>query len=345
LILVIGNLPEEQKNDSNWRYWDARARLEAGELDQARELLGELALEASYFGFLAADRLDFPYAICPEEPDVTALEVAALRQQPGFSRSIELRNAGIPSWSRSEWQIAVRNLDQAGLRVAAALAVEENWPDMAIFALGNSGDLRWYAWRFPLDHVTLVESQASNRNLDPAWVLGLMRSESAMALDARSPAGALGLMQLMPGTAEQLAKRYSIGYAGSQQLLQAGENIELGTLYLRELLDRFSENPVLATGAYNAGPNAVKRWMTNRRTEDPEIWIETLPYFETRDYIPRVLAFSTIYDWRMARPVSRISSRMPGFTSSDTSVNMRVNATANVVCAAPGEDAAAAVYN
>jgi soluble lytic murein transglycosylase len=85
--------------------------------------------------------------------------------------------------------------------------------------------------------------------------------------------------------------------------------------------------------------------MTNRRTEDPEIWIETLPYFETRDYIPRVLAFSTIYDWRMARPVSRISSRMPGFTSSDTSVNMRVNATANVVCAAPGEDAAAAVYN
>jgi len=345
LILVIGNLPEEQKNDSSWRYWHARARLETGELDHARELLGELALEASYFGFLAADRLELPYAICPEEPDVTELEVTALRQQPGFSRSVELRKAGIPSWSRSEWQIAVRNLDQAGLRVAAALAVEENWPDMAIFALGNSGDLRWYVWRFPLDHLTLVESRASDRNLDPAWVLGLMRSESAMALDARSPAGALGLMQLMPGTAEQLAKRYSIGYTGSQQLLQAGENIELGTLYLRELLDRFSENPVLATGAYNAGPNAVKRWMTNRRTEDPEIWIETLPYFETRDYIPRVLAFSTIYDWRMARPVSRISSRMPGFTSADSSANMQVKATASVVCAAPGEGATAAVYN
>jgi len=105
---------------------------------------------------------------------------------------------------------------------------------------------------------------------------------------------------------------------------------------LRELLDRFNENEMLATGSYNAGPNAVDRWLKNRRTDDPAIWIETLPYFETRDYIPRVLAFSTIYDWRLGKPVSRVSSRMPEFNSVTSNGNMRVRTTAEVVCRTSG---------
>ncbi len=336
LISVIESMPEEQKNDSSWRYWDARARFETGAIESARERLGELALQTNYFGFLSADRLGFPYTICPEEPGVDELAVTALRQQPGFYRAIELRKAGIPSWSRSEWKIAVKGLDKSGLRVAAALAVEEGWSDMAIFALGNSGDMRWYAWRFPLDYAGPVESQARERKLDPAWVLGLMRSESAMAEDALSPAGAMGLMQIMPKTAKQLAGRHTISYSGPQQLMQARENIELGTTYLRELLDRFGENQVLASGAYNAGPNAVERWMKSRRTDDPTIWVETLPYFETRDYIPRVLAFATIYDWRLAKPVIRVSSRMPAFDSGAGGGTMQVRDTAEVVCRTPG---------
>ncbi len=336
LITVIENMPEEQKNDSGWRYWGAVARLETGDPERARELLGELAIEAGYYGFLSADRLGFPYTICPEEPGVDPGEIAELRQQPGFQRSLELRKAGIVNWSRSEWQIAVKSLDQAGLRVAAALAVEENWPDMAIFALGNSGDRRWYAWRFPVEYASLVETQAGDRNLDPAWVMGLMRSESAMAEDAMSSAGARGLMQLMPETAKQLARRHSISYTGQRELMQAEENIVLGTTYLRELLDRFNGNPVLASGAYNAGPRAVERWLANRRTDDPAIWVETLPYFETRDYIPRVLAFSTIYDWRMAKPVARISSRMPEFYSGAGGGNMKITGTAEIVCRTPG---------
>jgi len=336
LMLVIESMPAEQKDDSGWRYWVARARYATGDLELARELLAELSLEASYYGFLSADKLDLPYTICPQEPGVDPLEVTGLREQPGFRRAIELRKAGIPNWARGEWQLAVKGLDNAGLRVAAALAVEERWPDMAIFALGNSGDLRWYDWRFPLDYAALVETQARQRQLDPAWVLGLMRSESAMAEDAISPAGAMGLMQLMPKTAEQLARRHSINYTGSSQLMQASENVELGTTYLRELMDRFSGNPVLASGAYNAGPNAVERWMKDRRTDDPAIWVDTLPYFETRDYIPRVLAFSIIYDWRLAKPVSRISSRMPEFYSGASGGTMQVRDTADVVCRTPG---------
>jgi len=129
-----------------------------------------------------------------------------------------------------------------------------------------------------------------------------------------------------------LAKRHSFSYTGHQQLMQAQDNIEFGTAYLRDLLDRFEENQVLASGAYNAGPNVVDRWIDKRQTNDPAIWVETLPYFETRDYIPRVLAFTTIYDWRLKRPVARISSRMPELDLRAASGGLQARETAEIVC-------------
>ena len=336
VIRTIESMPPEQKTDSRWRYWDAIARYQTNDPDRAQALLAELALEASYYGFLAADMLDYPYTICAQQPEVEPATVDALGMQPGFARALELRKAGLPNWARSEWKLKARGLDREGLRAAAALATAESWPDMAISALGNSGDIRWYDWRFPLEYSALVESQAGSLHLDTSWVMGLMRSESAMAEDAISSAGARGLMQVMPNTAKQLAKRHSFRYTGKAQLMQAGENIQFGTTYLRELMDRFGDNPVLVSGAYNAGPRAVERWMGDRQTDDPAVWIETLPYFETRDYIPRVLAFSTIYDWRLKKPVSRISSRMPKFDSGAARGTMQGSTTAEVVCRTPG---------
>jgi soluble lytic murein transglycosylase len=332
VISTIERMPPEQKDDSRWRYWDAMARLQAGEIASSRERMIGLAQEANYYGFLAADRMDMPYTICPEEPSVTEVETDSLRERPGFRRALELRSAGVPNWSRSEWRIAAQGLDNEGLRVAAALARQESWPDMAIFALGNSGDLRWYEWRFPLEYAPLVDTMASQRDLDPAWVMGLMRSESAMAADAISSAGARGLMQVMPGTAEMLAKRHSFDYSGHQQLMRAEDNIRFGTAYLRDLLDRYDDNQVLVSGAYNAGPHVVDRWVKDRRTDDPAIWVETIPYFETRDYIPRVMAFTTIYDWRMNKPVSRVSSRMPEFDSAAVGGTMQGKETTDIVC-------------
>lgn len=232
--------------------------------------------------------------------------------------------------------MAARSLDRDGLRIAAALATQEDWPDMAIFALGNSGDLRWYEWRFPMGYGALVDPHARNRKLDPSWVMGLMRSESAMAEDAISSAGARGLMQVTPDTARQLSKRHNIHYSGREQLLRAEDNIEFGTAYLRDLLDRYGENPVLAAGAYNAGPNAVDRWLEPPKAEDTAIWVETLPYFETRDYIPRVLAFTTIYDWRLQQPVTRITSRMPALDSGNMGGTPNKPETTEVVCLASG---------
>ncbi len=332
VIQVIASMPPDLRDDARWRYWDARAHLSIGDPEYAHNLLGKLAQEASYYGFLSADHLDQPYSICPQEPQIDQASLDALRKQSGFQRALELHHAGMRNWSRSEWQMATRQLENEGLRLAAALAIEESWPDLAIFALGNSGDYRWYDWRFPVEHSVLVENHAQNNNLDVSWVMGLMRSESAMAEDAVSSAGARGLMQVTPNTARELAKRNSYPYAGHHQLLLAETNILFGTTYLRELIDRFGNNPVLVSGAYNAGPNAVDRWLDSRPGSEPAIWIETLPYFETRDYIPRVLAFSTIYDWRLQQPVTRISSRMPAFDSGSMGGAIQGRQTASVVC-------------
>jgi soluble lytic murein transglycosylase len=136
----------------------------------------------------------------------------------------------------------------------------------------------------------------------------------------------------MPGTAEMLAKRHSFDYSGHQQLMRAEDNIRFGTAYLRDLLDRYDDNQVLVSGAYNAGPHVVDRWVKDRRTDDPAIWVETIPYFETRDYIPRVMAFTTIYDWRMNKPVSRVSSRMPEFDSAAVGGTMQGKETTDIVC-------------
>ena len=334
VLQAIAYMSPATADDSRWRFWKARALLETGAGEAATGLLAEVAGEASYHGFLAADLLDLPYAVCPEPPAVAPADVERLAGEPGFERSLELRRAGVGNWARGEWSLATRGLDRAGLRAAAGLAVREGWPSMAIFALGDSGDRSWYEWRFPVDYSALVESSASSLDLDSAWVMGLMRSESAMAEDAVSSAGARGLMQVMPGTARQLAQRHSFAYSGPEQLLRAADNVRFGTAYLRDLLDRFDNNPVLVSGAYNAGPNAVDRWLGQRPAGDPAIWVETLPYFETRDYIPRVLAFATIYDWRLGRPVTRITSRMPAFDSGAGSGTMQGVETTEVICRA-----------
>ncbi|HET6563775.1 MAG TPA: transglycosylase SLT domain-containing protein, partial [Xanthomonadales bacterium] len=316
VVLAVDGMTPESKSSERWQYWDARARMQLGDEGYAQELLENLARQANYHGFLAADLLGFPYAICPQPADLDNSAIDAFAARPEVLRSLELQQVDLKNWSRSEWSLITKRMSAEDLRLAAALATREGWYYEAIVALAGSGELQWYDWRFPMAYARLVEPQANKRNLDPAWVMGLMRSESAMAADAVSPADARGLMQVMPGTARQIAKRNSYKYSGTEQLMQAETNILFGTTFLREMMDKFNNNPVLVTGAYNAGPGAVERWLQSLPGQDATIWIEILPYYETRDYIPRVLAFTTIYNYLLNRTqpevsVARISGRMP----------------------------------
>jgi len=315
VVLAVDEMSPEQKASERWQYWDARARIQLGDEVYAQGMLEQLAGQANYHGFLAADLLGFPYAICPQSADLSDEAINAFAARPAMLRSLELQQVDMKSWSRSEWSLATKAMSAEDLRLAAALATREGWYYEAIVALAGGGELQWYDWRFPMAYASLVEPQANKRKLDPAWVMGLMRSESAMAADAVSPADARGLMQVMPTTARQIAKRNSYKYSGTDQLMQAETNILFGTTFLREMMDKFNDNPVLVTGAYNAGPGAVNRWLQALPGQDAAVWVEVLPYYETRDYIPRVLAFSTIYSYLLRRgeanpTVPRISSRM-----------------------------------
>jgi soluble lytic murein transglycosylase len=328
LMTVIGQMPEETRTDDRWRYWLAQAGLRSGQVKRASEPLQELAGKANYYGFLAADELGLAYSICPRQPDIESAEIERIADIDGFKRALELRKAGLDNWAIGEWSRATRRLPPVELKIAAALAHRENWHDRAIFALGNSGDLQFYEWRFPLLWETEIKREAVANKLDPAWVYGTIRSESAMVETARSSANALGLMQVTPATGKRVAKQHGMAWRGSAQLKTASGNLPIGTAYMSDLLQDYRHNPVLVSGSYNAGPNAVKRWLETRPQGEAAIWIETLPYFETRDYIPRVLAFTTLYDWRLGGNVKRISERMPHIESGKISVR----GTAEVAC-------------
>ncbi len=320
LSTVIGQMPEDVSNENRWRYWLAQARLRAGQVQPPSVLLQELAKEANYYGFLAADELGLGYNICPLQPDVKPLDIERIASIASFQRALELRKAELDNWATGEWSLASSRLAVEDLKIAAALAERENWNDRVIFALGNSGDLRFYEWRFPLLWQAEIKREAASNKLDPAWVYGTIRAESAMLETARSSANALGLMQITPATGKRVAKKHGLAWSGIAQLKTAAGNLPIGTAFMHDLLGDFRDNPVLVSGAYNAGPNAVTRWLKTRPLGEAPIWVETLPYYETRDYIPRVLAFTTIYEWRMGGTVQRISTRMPHIKSGKIDV-------------------------
>lgn len=328
LLKVIGQLPEDIQSDDRWRYWAIQAGIRSGQPEAYSAQLAVLAQKASYYGFLAADDLGLAYNICPVTADVEPQEVARLADRQDFRRALELRRVNLDNWAAAEWSRAVSRLPAGDLKIAAALAQRERWDDRVIFALGNSGDLRLYEWRFPLTWQTEIQRESTKNKLDPEWVYGTIRSESAMQEAARSSANAIGLMQVTPSTARQVARKHRLPWHGVEQLMTAQGNIPVGTAYMHDLLKDFNDNPVLVSGAYNAGPNAVARWLKTRPLNEAAIWVETLPYFETRDYIPRVLAFTTIYDWRLGGPVKRISARMPHIESG----KIGVSGSTEVVC-------------
>lgn len=311
LINVIEAMPEEVRTDDRWQYWLSQAEIRTGEKDYTSASLVKLADKANYYGFLAADELNQPYNICQVDPAVEAVELNRIAQLSGFQRALELRKAELTNWANAEWSATIRQLPVEDLLPAAALATEQGWHDRAIFALGNSGDLQVYEWRFPLLWEKEIKQNAMSNQLDPAWVYGTIRSESALVESARSSANALGLMQITPPTGKRVAKKHGLKWTGSDQLNKAEGNLPIGTAFMRDLLNDYNDNPVLVSAAYNAGPNALERWLGSRPQGEAAVWVETLPYYETRDYIPRVLAFTTLYEWRLGGDVKRISNRMP----------------------------------
>ncbi len=307
----IGELDPKQKDKDNWRYWQARALEATGAAGDAFTKYAQLSEERSYFGFLAADQLKRPYQMNNARLGNDQATATFVQQLPGIQRARELLLAGKHLEARREWFHATRDLTRQQLQAAALLAHQWGWHDRAIITASQAAYWSDLTLRFPLPHRESIFSNAQRYDLDPGLIYGVIRQESAFMEDARSAVGALGLMQLMPTTGKQTARALNIRYRGSQALLQSEQNIQLGSAYLRKLMTRYNGSPVLTAAAYNAGPSRVTRWLPDDGDMDATLWAERIPFKETRNYVRRVLAYATIFDWRLEQPLTRLSTRLP----------------------------------
>lgn len=311
----LDRLDPEQQQADQWRYWRARALEASGREQEARALYRQVAGRRSYYGFLAADRVQAPYRLNDEPLQVNPGELSALERRPGVRRARELWLLNRHWEARSEWLEVLATLDREGLKQAAKLAQRWGWHDRSITTVARLGHWDDLDLRFPLPYRTPVLDSARRDGVDPAWIYAIMRQESIFQPDARSRAGALGLMQLMPATGRQVARELNTPLGRSSALYQPDTNIRFGTRYLRSMLDSLQGNPLLATAAYNAGPGRVRSWLPERGSIEADLWAETIPFSETRQYVQRVLEYAMVYDLRLngqgrIRP-GAMSARMP----------------------------------
>jgi soluble lytic murein transglycosylase len=307
----IAAMPADEARREEWRYWQAIALANTGQKQESRDRLAPLAQERDYHGFLAADQLRWPYVMNNQPLTYTAEELDAIRERPGMVRARELLLADLPTEARREWFHAIEGLDRNQLKLAAVLASEWGWHDSAILTVARSSDYDDLQLRFPIDHSADVERYASANQLDPGHVFAVIRTESAFNKDARSGAGAMGLMQLMPATGRSTARKYRIPLVSTKSLYEPEKNIRIGTAYLKQVMEQFDRNVVLASAAYNAGPHRVNRWLPDKDEEPAESWVAAIPFDETRKYVQRILSYAAIYDWRMERPIKPLSEHMP----------------------------------
>lgn len=309
-LRFLAALTQEEQKESEWRYWKARMLERTDSAKEARELYRELARERSYYGFLSADQVGMDYAMQHVSIEPSPEEVSTLLARPGIQMARELYQIGEINDARRQWAYTTRAMGSRQLQVAAVLARQWGWYDRAILTVGKSDHLDDLEIRFPLLYRDLVEANAQRNSIDPSWVYGVVRQESAFVTDARSSAGALGLMQLMPNTGRQTGRRINLPIPSTNAILNVENNLRLGSSYLKIVLDTFGGNQVLATASYNAGPNRVRIWLPSESKIAADTWIDTIPYNETRNYVKNVLGFTAVYDYRLGVTPTRLQDRM-----------------------------------
>lgn len=317
VLSAIDNMSEELFLDGRWRYWRARALEELGFQESATALYKDLSQTRNYHSFLAADRIGASYELQNAPLQLSPEQVQELSQVPGIARSRELYRLQRIVDARREWDYVTERLEPETLARAAKLADSWGWHSNAIFTAARSGYWDDLPMRFPTLYQATIQDRAKQFGIEAAWIYGILRQESAFVADARSPRGALGLMQLLPVTAKSIAPRAKASYAGPRDLLQPEKNIHLGSAYLQQVRNLLHNHPVLATAAYNAGPAKVRQWLPDHGAVPVDIWIETIPYDETRDYVERVMAYTVIYDWQLTGKPLRLGQFMPPITAAN----------------------------
>ncbi len=323
VLAAIDAMPPSEAQEPAWRYWKARALAAAGRTEEANALYLALAGEFSFYGLLSAEALGkrVEPVSTPLEPDADAL--AAFGAKGTVRRAVKLAQIDMRTESLREWIYAVRGLPDEGLLLAAEYARRQGLYDRAINTAERTSTRHDYALRYLMPFREHFAAAAREHSVDEALLLGIARQESRFIADILSSAGAVGLMQLMPPTARWVAKQLNRADYRPSQISDVALNTQFGAFYFKYWLDRLERMPALAAAAYNAGPGRAQAWRIGAPLEGA-IWVETIPFNETRDYVKKVLANTMMYTRLLNQTYVPLSARLgtvpPRGNGSDAAV-------------------------
>ncbi len=317
-IATLDELTKQEQSMPRWQYWRARCLELQGFQSAANRIFEAISDKFEYYGFLAADRLSHQYAIqAAPLPDADSA-MHELKDDPRVIRALEYFFAGLPWEGRREWNRALKGSSKERFLGAAQLADSVDWHDRALDSAFSAGATDVLPWLFPEAYKEDVTRHAASYDVPREFVYGVMRRESRFTPDIKSSAGAVGLMQLMPATARQMGNELSIK-APVWRLIDSELNIKLGIRYLHFVLSRFDNNLAYAAAAYNAGPKRVKKWLQAGAAGalETDIWVELIPFDETRAYVQAVLFNTTVSEWMLKDgQVTRLENRMNSLSVS-----------------------------
>ena len=294
VLAAIESMPPSEQEDSAWRYWKARALAATGRAAEAAALYGGLAGEVSFYGMLSAEAIGQRPELASAPLDATAEALATFGANPSVRRAVKLAALDMRPESQREWLSVVRGLPDDALLLAAEYARREGLYDRAINTAERTSSRHDFGLRYLAPFRAEFVAAAQDNAVELALLLGIARQESRFAADIVSSAGAVGLMQLMPPTAKWVAKQMNRPDYRPSQIYDASLNTQFGAYYFKYWYERLDRMQPLAAAAYNAGPSRAQAWRAATPLEGA-IWVETIPFNETRDYVKKVLANAMIY--------------------------------------------------
>jgi len=313
VLASIKAMSAAEQENSAWRYWKARALKAAGKSVEANVLFAALGAEPNFYGQLAAEEnrviVGAPTHPAPLISPIHANEIAAVAQIPAIQRALALYRLNLRVEATREWNFALRGLDDRMLLAAAKVAERHAIYDRMISSAERTAQQHDFGLRYPAPHREAMQSHLQQQALDEAWVYGLIRQESRFMHDAKSSAGAMGLMQLMPATALWVAKKMGLIDYKKSLVTEINTNFALGTYYLKHVLTSLDNQPLLASAAYNAGPGRARAWRGAKPLEGA-IYAETIPFDETRTYVKNVMSNATHYAATFGQPPQSFKQRL-----------------------------------
>lgn len=303
----IGALPTENAQKTTWVYWQARAFEQKKQFKKADALYLKISGKRKYYGFLAAQKLSLPYQLNAQivEPKATSLRYV----QAQLDHIEELNFHHYTGLVKREWEALLQGRDVDIQRQLGLYAFDKGWSHLSVVASIRSKSWDAINIRFPEVKPDLFSENSLKYQVPSSYIYAITRQESSFDQFASSPVGATGYMQLMPATAKETARKIGLkSYKKQAQLTEGHINVQLGTAYFDSLLTRYKGNRILATAAYNAGPNRVDRWKKDKKGRDTKAlsmdsWVEAIPYKETRRYVKNVLAYNVIYQHVLEKPM------------------------------------------